>query len=426
MFNHLYKENCACGKSHRLEIENIIIEKDAEKYLPTLTKKYNNILILSNAVSFSLCGEEVVNLLNGKNISTLIFEENIIILNEQTVKRVSDKLKNIDLILAIGSGVIQDLAKYTSFKANIDYFIVATAPSMDGYASNVAVMFFNGQKTTIKAHLPKAIICNVDVLKNAPIQSIQSGFGDIVGKYSSLCDWKLSNLLYKEYFCDYIYEFVLSALQKTVENAENIYNRTDEGIKILMQSLIIVGVAMSFMDSSRPCSGSEHHIAHFFEVTGVLHNKKYLSHGKNVAYASLLTAKIRQKLLHTDFEKERSKVVSFEEYISDMSLLYKNHGLEYIKLQQDAGRFSEDRYFLYKKYQKDIKEVLKDCPTYEEIKAILEKCGLSFKEFTTFYDKELILYSLKYSKYLKERFSVLWLYNDLINSPEIHKTLFKH
>ncbi len=426
MFNDLYKENCSCGKSHKLEIENIIIEKDAEKHLPNLTKKYNNVLILSNAVSYSLFDDKIIALLDGKNVSTLIFEENIIILNEETVKKVTDKLENVDLILAIGSGVIQDLAKYTSFKANIDYFIVATAPSMDGYASNVAVMFFNGQKTTIKAHLPKAIICNVEILKNAPIQSIQSGFGDIIGKYSSLCDWKLSNVLYQEYFCEYIYDFVLDALQKTVENAENIYNRTDEGIKILMQSRIIVGIAMSFMDSSRPCSGSEHHIAHFFEVTGVLHNKKYLSHGKNVAYASLLTAKIRQKLLLTDFETARSKVISFEEYLCDMSLLYKNHGLEYIKLQQDAGRFSEDRYLLYKKYQNEIKEVLKDCPTYEEIKAILEKCGLSFKEFTIFYDKELILYSLKYSKYLKERFSVLWLYNDLINTPEIHKTLFKH
>ena len=62
--------------------------------------------------------------------------------------------------------------------------------------------------------------------------------------------------------------------------------------------------------------------------------------------------------------------------------------------------------------------------TKEKIKRILEKCGLSFKEFTTFYGKDLILYSLKYSKYLKDRFSVLWLFNDLINTPDIHKSLF--
>ena len=424
MFNYFDKTNCACGKSHVLKVENIIIEKDAEKHLNNLTKKYNNILILSNEISFNLCGDKILNCLDGKKYTTLIFNQKIIILDEQTVKKVNENLDGVDLILAIGSGVIQDLAKYTSFTANIDYFIVATAPSMDGYASNVAVMFFNGQKTTIKTHLPKAIIANVDVIKNAPLSSIQSGFGDIIGKYSSLCDWKLSNLLYGEYFCEYIYDLVNKTLQKTVSFAEKIFIRDDDGIKVLMESLIIVGIAMSFMDSSRPCSGSEHHIAHFFEVTGVLHNKPYLSHGKNVAYASLITAKIRQKLLMTNFEKARSKVISFEEYITDMSNLYKNNCFEYMKLQKDAGRFCEDRYLLYVKYQDDNKKILKTCPTYEEIKSILEKCGLSFKEFTSFYGKNLILYSLKYSKYLKDRFSVLWLFNDLINTPDIHKSLF--
>ncbi len=424
MLNNFNKENCSCGKVHKINIENIVIEKDAERQLKPLATKYSNILIISNTLSFNLCGNKILEILKDKTVSTLIFEEDIIILNEETVKRVFDKLSNVDLIIGIGSGVIQDLSKYTSFVANIDYFIVATAPSMDGYASNVAVMFFNGQKKTIKTHLPKAIISNVDILKNAPISSIQSGFGDIIGKYSSLCDWKLSSILYGEYFCDYIYSLVEFALQKTVEYAEKIYQKDVEGIKVLMQSLITVGVAMSFMDSSRPCSGSEHHIAHFFEVTGVIHNKKYLSHGKNVAYASLLTAKIRQKLLHTDFETSRSKVISFADYISDMTYLYKNNSFDYIKIQQETGRFTEDRYLLYKKHQQDIKAVLKSYPTYEEVKTILEKCGLSFKEFTTFYDKDLILYSLKYSKYLKDRFSVLWLYNDLINCPEIHKTLF--
>ncbi len=424
MLSNFNKINCACGKNHTINIDNIIIENDAEKHLERLTKNYNNILILSNEVSYNLCGEKILDILIDKKIRKLIFEENIIILNEQTVKRVTDCLEGVDLIIGIGSGVIQDLAKYTSFTANIDYFIVATAPSMDGYASNVAVMFFNGQKTTIKTHLPKNIICNVDVLKNAPLSSIQSGFGDIVGKYSSLCDWKLSSILYNEYFCDYIYDLVKQSLQKTVEYAEKIFNRDNDGVKVLMQSLIVVGIAMSFMNSSRPCSGSEHHIAHFFEVTGVLHNKPYLSHGKNVAYASLMTAKIRQKLLHTDFTSARSKIVSFEEYLNDMSYLYKNNSFDYIKLQQDAGRFSEDRYLLYIKHEQDIKEVLKTCPTYDETKSILEKCGMSFKEFTTFYGKDLILFSLKYSKYLKERFSVLWLFNDLINTPEIHKTLF--
>ena len=109
MFNLFNKTNCACGKSHVLDIENIIIEKDAEKHIKKLAKKYNNILILSNSVSFDLCGKTILSCLDGKKYSTLIFNQKIIILDEQTVKIVNDNLNGIDLILAIGSGVIQDL-----------------------------------------------------------------------------------------------------------------------------------------------------------------------------------------------------------------------------------------------------------------------------------------------------------------------------
>jgi hypothetical protein len=90
-------------------------------------------------------------------------------------------------------------------------------------------MFFNGHKTSIPTHLPKAILGNVEILKNAPLPAIQAGFGDIIGKYSSLNDWKLASLLYNEYFCDYIYELVQSALNKVVENAEkNFFGRGEE------------------------------------------------------------------------------------------------------------------------------------------------------------------------------------------------------
>ncbi len=414
---------CKCGKTHTLNIENIFIEKDAERHLTKLVKPYKSILLLSNQITFDLCKDSVLKYLKDFDVKQLIFSENYIIANEETVNTIYNNLDGIDLIIGIGSGVIQDLAKYTSFKKGIDYFILATAPSMDGYASIVSVMFFNGHKTSIPTHLPKVILGNVDILKNAPLPAIQAGFGDIIGKYSSLNDWKLASLLYNEYFCDYIYELVQSSLNKVVENAEKIYQKQDEGITILMQALILVGIAMSFAGNSRPASGSEHHISHFFEVTGILHNKKYLPHGKNVAYASMLTAKIRQKLLKVDFSTITPIVLEHNEYLEKMQLLYKQSSEEYTALQENAGRFKEDRISLYRKNQKEIKEILTKMPTYEEIRTILSKCGLDFKEFTSTYSKELILYSLKYSKYLKDRFSVLWLYNDLLNTPTISNNL---
>ncbi|MFR8331270.1 MAG: hypothetical protein ACLU9S_01965 [Oscillospiraceae bacterium] len=40
------------------------------------------------------------------------------------------------------------------------------------------------------------------------MEMIRAGFGDIVGKYSALNDWKLSHLLLKEPFCRQVYDMV--------------------------------------------------------------------------------------------------------------------------------------------------------------------------------------------------------------------------
>ena len=91
--------------------------------------------------------------------------------------------------------------------SKIPYIIVATAPSMDGYASDGAAMILGGMKETVKAGLPKAIIADTNVLKNAPMDMIKAGYGDIIGKYSALNDWKFANIVYGEFFCNYICSF---------------------------------------------------------------------------------------------------------------------------------------------------------------------------------------------------------------------------
>ena len=40
---------------------------------------------------------------------------------------------------------------------------------------------------------------------------------------------------------------------------------------------------MAYVGNSRPASGSEHHLSHFFEIVGVLRREKYLPHGVDAA-----------------------------------------------------------------------------------------------------------------------------------------------
>lgn len=64
-----------------------------------------------------------------------------------------------------------------------------------------------------------------------------------------------------------------------------------------MAALITVGVAMSYAGNSRPASGSEHHLSHFFELTGIERRRPYLLHGIDVGYATVMTCRMREQAL---------------------------------------------------------------------------------------------------------------------------------
>lgn len=233
----------ACGKTHHCDIEYVHIEAGAIARLEKLCEKNENILIVADENTYSAAGEKVEDILSGKAIKRVIFSgKTVLIPDEVAIERVRDDLDGADLILGIGSGVIQDLCKYVSFFSKIPYIIVATAPSMDGYASDGAAMILGGMKETVKAGLPKAIVADTEVLKDAPMEMIKAGYGDIIGKFSALCDWKLSTEINREYFCEYIYDTTYDMIKNTLGTAKGLLVRDLKSIKALMEGLIVVGI----------------------------------------------------------------------------------------------------------------------------------------------------------------------------------------
>lgn len=412
--NILLKDiDCSCGKVHKCDIKSVYIEKGATARLGELCKSYSNILVVADENTFSAAGESTINALSDKCIKKVIFDgKTILIPDERAIAKVNESVEGAELIIGIGSGVIQDLCKYVSFFAKIPYMVVATAPSMDGYASDGAAMILNGMKETVKAWLPRAIVADTDVLKNAPMDMIKAGYGDIIGKYSALCDWKLSRVVNDEYFCDYIYNTTYDMIINTQKNARAIIARDEESIRLLFEALIVVGIMMSFAGSSRPASGSEHHLSHFFEIVGIIDSKPYFSHGVDVAYSTVITAKIREELLKSDFPESIFRL-DRDDYEHKMEEVYKSVAKECIALQDKVGNYSAPRLEIYKEKEAEIKKVLSEMPTSCEIEEILLKAQLDINEFYEMYGEEKINTAILYAKDLKDRYTVLWLNYDL-------------
>lgn len=414
--NMLQGLDCTCGKHHTCDIRYVAIENGAISHLTELTENFSSVLLVADENTYGAAGAQAEAALGGKLAGKVIFSgKTILIPNEEAVAGVEAAMKGIDLIVGVGSGVIQDLCKYVAFQHGIPYYIVATATSMDGYASTGAAMIMGGMKVTYNAQVPTAILADPAILKDAPMEMIRAGYGDIVGKYSALNDWKLSAEINGEYFCQYVYDVTFNMLQKTLQLADGLVKREEESVKVLMEALVIVGIAMAFVGSSRPASGSEHHLSHYFEITGIVRNEEYFPHGIDVAYSTVITAALREKVLNTPWPEKQYRPERAQ-YEAEVKRIYGSVAEGCIALQDKVGLYEKDMLSIYQAHEQQIRSILAEMPSAAQIEEMLSAVGLNMKEFYELYSQDKIEDSLLYAKELKDRYTVLWLYYDLFGS----------
>lgn len=295
---------CECGREHWIPIQTIEIGEDALDHLEQFlaSHQFQSILILDDAVTGSLLGDRVKAALSnhpGLSVSDLQFPaaEHLHADQEAILAATSAiALHRPDVVIAVGSGTLTDIARYASFSAELPFVVVATAPSVDGYASTVAALQFNGVKLTKPAQAPLAIFALPSVLAEAPFVMLQSGFGDLVGKLTALMDWKLARFFYAEDWCQASYELVANALTDVVDAAEQLALRDQDAVTTLFEGLVKSGIAMAMMGNSRPASGSEHHLSHYWDFVTYLGHRPYVAHGIQVGYASHFTLDLYQRL----------------------------------------------------------------------------------------------------------------------------------
>ncbi|MEG1427784.1 MAG: sn-glycerol-1-phosphate dehydrogenase, partial [Oscillospiraceae bacterium] len=197
-----------------------------------------------------------------------------------------------DFILAVGSGTLNDTARFLSARLHIPYGIVCTAPSMDGYASTVSPMIIDRTKITLPGVFPKVIIADTALMKNAPMEMLHAGYGDVLGKFTALADWNLAKEQHGEYFCGESAALMNKALKRCTDHAAKLQERDEAAVESVTQGLLFAGIAMGLVGNSRPASGAEHHMAHFWEIALLQANLPHPLHGNCVGAAAVVSASI--------------------------------------------------------------------------------------------------------------------------------------
>ena len=259
--------------------DQIIWQKNQHFFKKNFDKKFANFLILENPQ-----------------------------VNENFVDKIVKNAQNCDLVLGFGSGTINDLCKYSSKKLNLNYAILISALSMNGYASKNASITINNHKKTLEAQLPKAILCDLTILKNAPQHLNQAGLADVLCFYSCNFDLLLSN----EIFLQEINFEALKIQQKIVKNFVKNYQKfslnDDKFLRHLLKMILTSGFAMTIANSSAPASQSEHLLAHVLTMKYPQKTQNIL-HGRLIASTTIFSLINQEKIVKNFQEKTALKML---------------------------------------------------------------------------------------------------------------------
>ncbi|WP_339292356.1 sn-glycerol-1-phosphate dehydrogenase [Paenibacillus sp. FSL W8-0187] len=300
------------------EVESIQIQSGALRevagYLET--KQWTSVVMVVDGNTYDIAGQPLANLLTKSSIEVQVTK----LLPDRKGDVIADEVSLIQVILdiqqsrakavlAVGGGTIHDISRYAAYTAGIPFISVPTAASVDGFNSRGAPIIIRGEKKTIPAIGPSAIFADVDILMSAPPQLTAAGFGDMLGKYTSLFDWKFGSLVADEPYLQISADITRSALNQCVNGVEQIGKRTEEGVRILMGALVESGLAMLLFGQSHPASGSEHHLSHYWEMEFIRLGEKQLLHGAKVGAACVEISKLYHRLGEQGLEMYRSASV---------------------------------------------------------------------------------------------------------------------
>ncbi|MDR2183335.1 MAG: iron-containing alcohol dehydrogenase, partial [Clostridiales bacterium] len=291
-------KNCGCGRRHggigdmRVEIGAGLLSRTA--HILARADFPRKLLVVADKNTLAAC-TDILDILSGGGFGCkLKLFEDLRVADMRDVVDIAAMVRDegIGGVLSVGSGSLGDICRLASFKAGVPFAIFATAPSMDGFAANSAPITENNFKTSILCHAPAVIIGDTEVLAKAPDVLKSAGFGDMLAKYIALVDWKIARIVIGEYFCPGVAAITKRALDTVIALADEVKSDSPDAAAALMEGLVLSGLAMTLAGATRPASGAEHIVSHFWEIMKLQSRQISDFHGRKVAVATLLISRL--------------------------------------------------------------------------------------------------------------------------------------
>ena len=415
---------CDCGKEHYASLKFVSVRKDALEDLPVFAKElgFKSLYLISDSITYDIAGKRCMEILKNASVKAHMVTLVHTGFDEATVGELLINMPDdCDLVVAVGTGAINDMTRYFSFRTGRPFFTVATAAPMDGFASSLAVLNINNLKTSIEAQTPTAIIGDTEILKGAPYRMIAAGLGDLLGMSTCLCDWKLAKVINSEHYCEKIVELVEKCVDDVLKVADKAKERDPKVLGDIMEGLVLTGVAMSLYGNSRPASGCEHHMSHYWEMMFEQAGKRPVPHGTQVGVGTVLVLKLVEALRRTnvDFDAARAYAKAYDQaaWEENIRMAYGPAAQGVIDMEATAQKNEVTAHLrrinAMEKNWAEITALLEALPASETVADLLKSLDASYLPSQIEVDEEMLRNTFRYCKEVRARYTILQMVWDL-------------
>jgi len=313
-------------------------------------------------------------------------------------------LPKVDVYVAIGAGVVNDLTKWLAADANVPYAVFATAASMNGYtAANVAPSI-KGVKSLFRARAPRVLAADPEVVARAPFELTTSGLGDVIAKPVSTADWRMNHLLFGEGYSAAVAGVINQVEPRYIDHPEAIARREPAAIQALFEALVFSGCAMTLQGSSLPASGGEHLVGHSLDMLAHVDGREHDLHGRQVGVATIIAAALYEEALSLTDPTFDATGAPFDPSIWGpiADAVRSEHEKKQARMVEACGKLSQPG--VWTTLQAELRPLLR---SPESIKACLAKAGAAHRFRDLGCTRERFLTALMHGAGIRGRFTSL-------------------
>ena len=351
MKHYLEPVPCACGKTHTAAIQDVIFGPGVVRRVPECIAQLGGTrpFVVADVHTDVAAGQTVCQILDEAGIAYryYVFPQEHLEIDEWVVGSALMHFDTTcDVLLGVGSGVINDLSKIISNVSGRPCLTVGTAPSMDGYASGTSSTTIDGLKFTLPSRSPDIILGDTDILRLAPKRMLSAGVGDMIAKWMGLAEWRISHVINGEYYCEEVASMVRGAVARCVAAAPALMERDPLAVEEVFETLIIGGLGMVYSGVSRPASGVEHYFSHVWDMRGLQFGAPTDLHGIQCATALLAVVRLYEHVRQIVPDRERARryveQFDYEAWKEQLRTFLGESAEPMIALEEREGKYRTD------------------------------------------------------------------------------------